>query len=575
MDDLLQTALLGTAKHPAPPADHPAEALAAELKDPSAERQLLLRAGARTIHQLAGFIPPQAEAIPAAPPDKRPVCSRRAAQILADWIAAHQHDLLIEAYQRLDRAGQRLRPELLHRALMGCIHSTLNTSAGSGGEKRTTQVVHRYEQVYQALSPVLGERGRWFYPFHQEYVRSAASDTAPGTGPANPSPNADEERWKEAPHPERRWTLETLRQTDPERARQWLMAAWSTEKAEHRAEFLETLATGLSGADEEFLGRALDDRSGEVRSTAAKLLARLPGSELSRRLREMAEGILAYLPVVVRRKSGDAPATPPPRGLIGTLTVTLPPQFDKTWKRLGIEEKPPAGKGARAFWASQVLALAPPSHWESHFQAPAAELIEAAGGCDDGSVVLEAWSEAALLFDEQTWISALWDWWYGRELPPRPGAESQNVLGWLVRLAKKMEPAGLTERAVRLLEDPNADRTLPLLVEVIEEIPRPWSPALARKYLAALRHYLARAADQPRYEDALFHETCYAAAVALPEVCFEEALQGWDCLLSEGEQSTFRRRNAAAVLDKFLGVVRLRKEFRDQVASVTATGDHP
>jgi hypothetical protein len=574
VDDLLQTALLGTAKHPAPPADHPADALAAGLKDQSAERHLLLRAGARTVHHLAGFVPPQAEAIQVAPPDTRPVCSRRAAQILADWIAAHQHELLIEAYQRLDRAGQRLRPELLHRALMGCIHSTLYTSAGSGGEKRTTHVVHRYEQVYQALSPVLGERGRWFYPFHQEYLRSAASDTAPGTGSANPSPNADEERWKEAPHPERRWTLETLRQTDPDRARQWLMAAWSTEKAEHRAEFLETLATGLSGADEEFLNQALDDRSAAVRSVAAKLLARLPGSALSRKVRETAEGILAYTSVVVRRKPAAAPTTPSARGLIGTLTVTLPLHFDKTWKRLGIEEKPPAGKGARAFWASQVLALVPPSHWEAHFQAPVTELIEAAEGCDDGPTVLEAWSEAALLFEEQPWVQALWDRWYRRKSPKKPGPGDPDASSWLLRLAQKMEDAELEQRAIRFLEELHDDR-LSLLAKIMEDLRRPWGVVLARKYLVVLRGYRTQLARDHRSQNYYLDETIYPAAVSLPAACFEEALQGWDLLPVEGDKPSSGRRMADTALDKFLGVVRLRKEFRDQVASVTATGDHP
>src|SRR5579883_1116387 len=119
MDDLLQTALLGTAKQPAPPTDHPADALVTRLQGQSAERQLLLRVGARTVHDLAGYVAQQAEAITAALPDTRPVCSRRAAQILADWIAANQHELLIEAYQRLDRAGQRLPPALLPEALGG------------------------------------------------------------------------------------------------------------------------------------------------------------------------------------------------------------------------------------------------------------------------------------------------------------------------------------------------------------------------------------------------------------------------------------------------------------------------
>jgi len=573
VDDLLQTALLGTTRHPAPPADHPAEALVAGMRDQSAERQLLLRAGARMVHSLAGFVPPQAEAIPAAPPDTRPVCSRRAAQILADWIAAHQHELLIEAYQRLDRAGQRLRPELLRPALMGCIRSTLYTSASSGTERRTTQAVHRFEHVYQALSPVLGERGRWLYPLHQESLRAAAPDAVWETGSADPSPEVAEERWKEAPHPERRCTLETLRQTDPERARQWLTAAWSTEKAEHRAELLETLATGLSARDEEFLEQVLDDRSAQVRSTAARLLARLPGSALARKVRETAEEVLSYVPVVVRHKPGVAPKASPARGVVGTLTVNLPGEFVAAWKRQGIEEKPPVGRAARAFWAFQLLALVPPSHWESHFQVPAADLIAAAKGCDNGPTVLEAWSEAALLFDEQPWVQALWDWWYRWKPPENPAPGGPEATGWLLRLAQQMEATELEQRAVRVLEDLRDDRLF-LLAKMMEDLRRPWGALLARKYLVVLRRYLIQLAHDHRSQHYYFDETIYPAAVSLPEVSFEEALRRWESV-TEGDKPSPGRRTAEMALEKFLGVVRLRKEFRDQVASVTATGDHP
>jgi hypothetical protein len=574
MDDLLQTALLGTAKQPAPPADHPADTLVARLQDQSPERQLLLRAGARTVHDLAGYVPQQAEPIPAAPPDTRPVCTRRAAQILADWLAAHQQGLLIEAYQRLDRAGQRLPPDMLPKALAGCNWFSIYQNGGpSDTERKTTAVPHRFEYVYQAVLPILGQRGQWLYQFHQQSIWGAESSSAPGNGAPNPAPDQDEENWKAAPHRERQWTLERLRKTDPDRARQWLAAAWPTEKAEHRAEFLEELAVGLSARDEEFLEQALADRSAEVRRIAARLLARLPESALSRQVRELAEGILVYMPVVVRRKLGAAPTTPSARGLVGTLAVNLPHQFDKAWKRLGIEEKPPTGKGARSFWASQLLALVPPSHWESQLQVPAKELIEAAESCEDGVVILEAWSEAAPLFEEQTWIQLLWDWWYRQEPPKRHGPASPDSSDWLLRLAKKIDAPELEQRAIRILENPDSDH-VGLLPEMMEDLRRPWSVALARKYLKVLRGYLVQLTQDPRSQDNSLYETLYPAAVSLSDACFDEALQGWDFLLAEEEKPSAGRRIAVTALDKFLPVVRLRKELRDQVASLTPTGDH-
>ena len=71
--------------------------------------------------------------------------------------------------------------------------------------------------------------------------------------------------------------------------------------------FLSVLADGLSLADEPLLEAALDDRAAEVRSWAAYLLARLPGSALGQRMAERALGCLR----LDRGISGDAPGRQP------------------------------------------------------------------------------------------------------------------------------------------------------------------------------------------------------------------------------------------------------------------------
>ena len=63
-----------------------------------------------------------------------------------------------------------------------------------------------------------------------------------------------------------------------------LETTWSTERAEDRLMFLDSLRTGLGADDEPFLERALTDRSRNVRSTAAELLSALPGSALATRM---------------------------------------------------------------------------------------------------------------------------------------------------------------------------------------------------------------------------------------------------------------------------------------------------
>lgn len=580
MDDLLQTALLGTAKQPAPPAEHPADALMTRLGDQSAEHHLLLRAGARRVHELAGYVAQSAEAIPAAPPDSRPVCSRRAAQILADWLAANQHELLVEAFQRLDRAGQRLPPDLLPQALTRYTGFSIYMAGEDPKlEEQAIQLLHRFERVARAIPPVLGERGQWLSRIYEENAQNSEPAVASGSDLVNPSPDLEEENWKEASHRERRWILERLRQTDPDRARQWLTAVWSEEKAEHRAEFLEKLSVGLSPRDEEFLEHTLEDRSAKVQVIAASLLARLPRSALAQRMCALAETILAYTPPT-RKGMSAALRKMVGKEKPGTLEVHLPRQFDKTWGRDGIREKPPAGTSARTFWASQVLALVPPSHWIARFRAPAVELVAAAETSEDGLVALEAWSQAAILFGEQPWIQALWDGWYQHEAPKKRGLDKDKARTWLAQLAENMEGTELERRAIQLLEDPASERKIPL-AQLVEALPRPWSPALARKYLTVLREYIARFAENSKSQGPRLHETFsplqgtfYHAAVALPDACFVEALAGWDVLPNDDNKRSSIGRMIDFILDQFLPVVRLRKEFRDQVASITPTGDH-
>ena len=88
----------------------------------------------------------------------------------------------------------------------------------------------------------------------------------------------------------------------------------------------------------------------------------------------------------------------------GTLHVTLPEAYDKSWQRDGVAERPPAGLGQRSWWLSQILALVPSSHWEQLFGVGPAHLIAAAIADDAGLAVLEGWSRAAIRHKATNWI---------------------------------------------------------------------------------------------------------------------------------------------------------------------------
>jgi hypothetical protein len=116
IDNLTRLALTGTSRQPNAaihtelPVDPLLESLAAE----SAERRLLLAAGAAALYRSAGqpLQPASAEATVAAA-EARPTCSTEVAHLLVDLIRAKQVDLGIEAAQLLDQAGRRVPHDIL------------------------------------------------------------------------------------------------------------------------------------------------------------------------------------------------------------------------------------------------------------------------------------------------------------------------------------------------------------------------------------------------------------------------------------------------------------------------------
>lgn len=126
------------------------------------------------------------------------------------------------------------------------------------------------------------------------------------------------------------WLLGT-RADHPGRARETLQSTWEKESAPDREAFLQTLATGLSPEDEEFLESCLNDRARGVRAAAAVLLSGLPQSQFAQRFRQRLQS-WGYNP---------------------------PLQWEEDLLRDGVEPKPPQGIGQRAFWLQQALALAP------------------------------------------------------------------------------------------------------------------------------------------------------------------------------------------------------------------------
>ncbi|MFJ5550775.1 DUF5691 domain-containing protein [Streptomyces sp. NPDC093225] len=235
-----------------------------------------------------------------------------------------------------------------------------------------------------AALALVGVRGLWLARLNPDW-RFALRGGAGGTElPDITDADAVAGLWEEGLFAERVALLSAMRARDPAGARELLLTTWSRERAEDRLMFLDSLRAGLSDGDEPFLEAALVDRSRNVRATAAELLSCLPASALAGR---MAERALAC---------------------VGPEGVRAPLECDEGMRRDGVVERPPAGRGERSWWLSQLVEAAPLGCWPERFGGRGPEEIVALPMADGWAEdVHAAWCRAAVRQRDPEWSRAL------------------------------------------------------------------------------------------------------------------------------------------------------------------------
>ncbi len=189
--------------------------------------------------------------------------------------------------------------------------------------------------------------------------------------------------------------LQTLRQTDADRARELLEKTLAQESARDRVTLLGALRTRLSPSDETLLQNLLtSDRSKEVRTLAARLLSALPQSAFAQRMQTRLHDC-----ITTEKK------------LFRTHWVAAPPQsFPANAAQDGIEEKPPGGirVGERAWWLRQITARTPLGWWTAHTGMTPMELVLWAAKTEWKDALLQGLAEAVTLQDtDPDWIHAI------------------------------------------------------------------------------------------------------------------------------------------------------------------------
>ncbi|MCU0495254.1 MAG: DUF5691 domain-containing protein [Chloroflexaceae bacterium] len=513
-ETLLATALVGTERRGSlPPAPGgPLGMLLSQLPTADVAGNLLSAAAATAFYQRAGAVQPTLgeDSVPPCELDDLPLCSPRAGEHLATMLSGTEEVVLPEWLELLAKAGQRVHNQHLP--------SLLNLGQSRIG-------------LRSLLLPALGKRGRWLAAQNPawEYASVQTGDGRPETGVSktdvqNQTDNVAESpianlqplisTWETGSRAARLSLLRQLRAMQPELARSTLASTWAREKANERAEFLTTFAEGLSLDDEPFLEAALDDRSKEVRATAADLLSRLPDSGLAQRMVARALPLLTWHPAspanLLRLKSAK-PAQ---------IDVTLPDEADKAAQRDGIELKPPhTSMGERAWWLQQIIGRTPPDIWCAAWNADPATLVQAQLPKEWRGLLLQAWADAAIRYRAQPWIEALFEVALNNDRDINPGTLFAAL------------PAARQE--ARLLEvlaaQPGPLHQKHPAFGLLNSYMQPWSEPLASLVLAGLHAYLDKIDDKNARLDWQFRDfledsarfipphMADAAAAAIPE----------------------------------------------------------
>lgn len=416
-----RTALFGTARRdpPDPPASLPLRQVGASaetaLLDAAAVGGALVRAGSWPSVGTVRDLEPAGPDLLREPP-------ARAVQLL---------DLIITQ----SPAGRQLQRPLLARWLESA------AASGCRAPRRhlpaLLDLATADQQLRTPVAAIADTRGRWMAGLRSEWTWLATGE----------DDHVEPDEWLRRPTAERAVIVRRIRLTDPAVGRELIASALPTDAAGDRVTLIESLRVGLGPGDEPLLESALDDRSGQVRQVAWKLLDCLPGSARAARMADRLRWLITV------------------RGLINkTLSVRLPDPPDDAAVRDGLG-RPTVRRSERGYWLEQLAAGAPLTVWTDATGKDPDRTLSMINDDD----ALAGIRRAVLARSDTNWA--------------RPLARRLDSPGLLSLLPADERDAMAAERLRRQIDLGQID--VGRMAAMINSLPAPWGPKFSRAVIDA------------------------------------------------------------------------------------------
>ena len=437
--EITAAAVVGTGQQEflMPAGDNDLNRVLQQVKNADREQLLLTAVSVVALYRQAGVELPVDLLPRSLPPgsEEKLRASPVAGQHLSMMLQGEFSEVLPEWLMALANAGKRVPEELLPALL---------------DHARDDQALR------ELILPVLGKRGEWLASENPDwgYVHTLGQTV-----------------WETSTRDERLVLLERLRAQDPAQARQVLQSTWQREAARDRAAFLEKLLVNVTGADEQFLEEALNDRSGDVRRVARTILATLPQSNLAVRVGQVLSQVMSFKKPLIGK---------------ARIEVEIPDEPLDWLKAKGIEiDTLPRTRVAQSMgpkgWAlKELVALSNPGFLSDLWHKSPYDVVNAASESEWASSLIEGLIQATRRERKTDWIEALIK---NSIQQPEQGASG----AWMVDLASYLPSANLEALVTSLVKSAKGlNDQSPALVLILAHRTA-WCDAFSRLVVSSIK----------------------------------------------------------------------------------------